>query len=565
MYNWERPELPEYEDNEGLKQRDSKRAKIIIGLAALILVLCLGSLFVVWRVWTGIAEHVPTLTPYPVTAAAISVSPAAGYGGTLLTVSGQGWQPGEVIFVSLEDPSGGIQESFSYAGAVVDEAGQFMVSFTFPQESRWLDLGLVNVVAWAEESGIKASTSFELVPPTPTPTPLPGTPTVTPTATPTATPTFELWYPTPTPLPPPPPWYPTLPPPPPPPPPPPVITDWYGEYYNNRTLSGGPALVRNDRDVNFDWGYNSPDPGLVADNFSARWSRNLFFPAGTYRFYARADDGVRVWIDGWLIIDQWHDALLTTYVADVDLSEGGHFLQVEYYESAGIALIALWWERVEVYPNWKGEYYNNSSLQGSPTFTRDDLVVDFNWGFSSPGAGLGADNFSVRWSRDWRFAEGTHRFYAQVDDGVRLWVDSQLIIDQWHDGPPTTYVAEAYLSEGNHALRMEYYEHAGNAQAKLWWERVEPSYPDWKSEYFNNSSLQGSPAFTRNDQMVDFNWGYGSPGAGLGADNFSMRWSRDWGFSEGTYRFYAHVDDGVRLWVDGRLIIDQWHDGGPTT
>ncbi|MCB0211210.1 MAG: SH3 domain-containing protein, partial [Anaerolineae bacterium] len=73
-----------------------------------------------------------------------------------------------------------------------------------------------------------------------------------------------------------------------------VITEWRGEYYNNRNLSGNPALVRNDVAVSFDWGLNAPASELPADNFSARWTRQLDYSAGAYRFYARADDGVRL-------------------------------------------------------------------------------------------------------------------------------------------------------------------------------------------------------------------------------------------------------------------------------
>ena len=64
-----------------------------------------------------------------------------------------------------------------------------------------------------------------------------------------------------------------------------VISDWRGEYYNNPHLDGAPILVRNDVSVNFDWGSGSPGPGIPADNFSARWSRSVNFPAGTYRFH----------------------------------------------------------------------------------------------------------------------------------------------------------------------------------------------------------------------------------------------------------------------------------------
>jgi hypothetical protein len=232
---------------------------------------------------------------------------------------------------------------------------------------------------------------------------------------------------------------------------------------------------------------------------------------------------------------------------------------VEYYEQTGLALVQLWWERIQVYPDWKGEYFSNPSLQGNPTLVRNDVSIDFDWGYGSPGPGLPADGFSVRWSRDLNFSGSLYRFYAHVDDGVRVWIDGRPIIDQWHHSAPTTQVAEITLSEGHHSLRMEYYEHTYTAVARLWWERIE-QYPDWKGEYFDNRKLEGSPILVRNDRGVDFNWDSGSPAASLPVDNFSCRWTRTLKLKKATYRFYARVDDGIRLRVDDKLLIDQWHD-----
>ncbi len=386
--------------------------------------------------------------------------------------------------------------------------------------------------------------------PTPTPTPMPSptptttpTPPPTPTATPSATPTAT----------PPPTATPTA--------TPPVITDWRGEYFDNPILGGGPVVVRNDVDINFDWGYDSPVPTLVpADNFSARWTRQIGFPEGDYRFLVRVDDGVRLWVDGALVIDQWHDASGLTYAADVRLTAGVHTVRMEYYENVGRALARLWWELVPSYPDWKGEYFGNRGLQGAPLVTRNDPAIDFDWGDGAPASGLPADDFSVRWTREERFEAGTYRFRLRADDGVRLWVGDTLLVDQWHDAAPTTYVADILLTAGTHPLRLEYYEHTGQALIKLWWEKL-PTYPDWKGEYWDNRYLSGEPKLTRNDTEIDFNWGEGSPDPRLPADNFSARWTRWAPFGAGTYRFYARVDDGLRLWVDGYLIIDKWSDG----
>lgn len=100
--------------------------------------------------------------------------------------------------------------------------------------------------------------------------------------------------------------------------------------------------------LNFDWGTGSPGAGcgVPADNFSARWTRSVSLAAGTYRFSATADDGVRLWVDGVLRIDRWIDQGPTTYTADVTLGAGSHNLQMDYYERGGGAVARLSWSTV---------------------------------------------------------------------------------------------------------------------------------------------------------------------------------------------------------------------------
>jgi hypothetical protein len=80
---------------------------------------------------------------------------------------------------------------------------------------------------------------------------------------------------------------------------------WRGEYYGNRKLEGAPVLVRNDSAVDFDWGSGSPDPAVPADKFSVRWTRTIELDPGTYRFFTSSDDGVRIYVDGKRIVDEF--------------------------------------------------------------------------------------------------------------------------------------------------------------------------------------------------------------------------------------------------------------------
>nr|QNO54847.1 hypothetical protein PAHOCELH_00008 [Methanosarcinales archaeon ANME-1 ERB7] len=125
---------------------------------------------------------------------------------------------------------------------------------------------------------------------------------------------------------------------------------WKGEYYNNMYLDGSPSMVRNDGDadlINFDWGYDSPSTacGIGSDFFSVRWTRTLNFDSGTWRFTATTDDGMRVYVDGSLVIDKWFNQVATTYTVDIDLTAGTHTIKVEYYENDIWAVAKLSWEK----------------------------------------------------------------------------------------------------------------------------------------------------------------------------------------------------------------------------
>ncbi|MFN0159390.1 MAG: PQQ-dependent sugar dehydrogenase [Bacteroidota bacterium] len=124
----------------------------------------------------------------------------------------------------------------------------------------------------------------------------------------------------------------------------------------------------------------------------------------------------------------------------------------------------------------KAEYYDDINLNGT-LLTRIDPAVDFDWGNGSPDPSMGSDDFSVRWTGQVmpEFSQ-TYRFYVVVDDGVRLWVNNDLLIDRWIDQPPTEWSDTISLSSGQrYDIKMEYYENGGGAVARLSWQS--PSQP----------------------------------------------------------------------------------------
>ena len=77
--------------------------------------------------------------------------------------------------------------------------------------------------------------------------------------------------------------------------------------------------------------------------------------------------------------------------------------------------------------------------------------------------------------------------------------------------------------------------------------------------YFSNGTLAGAPALKRLDAAIDFQWGPGSPGPGVPIDNFSVRWEGLLAApTTGRYKFTVVTAEGVRLWVNGKKVLDTW-------
>jgi hypothetical protein len=125
----------------------------------------------------------------------------------------------------------------------------------------------------------------------------------------------------------------------------------------------------------------------------------------------------------------------------------------------------------------KAQYFNNVNLSGDPVLTRTDATVNFNWSTGSPGNGVNADNFSVRWTGKIQAPKSeTYTFRTSSDDGVRLWINGTLVIDNWTDHTWTDNTAKIAMVAGHsYDIRMEYYERAVTAVAILRWSS--PSTP----------------------------------------------------------------------------------------
>jgi hypothetical protein len=227
------------------------------------------------------------------------------------------------------------------------------------------------------------------------------------------------------------------------------------------------------------------------------------------------------------------------------------------------------WLRVTVVERhgWHAQYYSDQSFSWSCANTYEDSTYIFKfWGGDAPG-GCPGDHFSARFTRTVSFQGGHYTFHVDHDDGARLYVDDRLIVDAWNDCSLCPVDGGIDLSSGNHVVRVDYYENGGEANLAAWWSgpgalpaKQTRDTNQWYGEYWGNNNLMGTPAVARNEGVapLDREYGEGGPGYGLPSDNFSARWRRTVDLVCGHYAFDVSTDDGVRLWVGDRLLVDQW-------
>lgn len=119
----------------------------------------------------------------------------------------------------------------------------------------------------------------------------------------------------------------------------------------------------------------------------------------------------------------------------------------------------------------QAEFFNNMELSGNPIVTRIDAVVDFEWNDKIPAEGIGRDKYSIRWTGNITAPESREfTFYTASDDGVRLYIDNKLIIDNWTDHGTTIDSAKFSMTKGKqYAIKIEYFENGGSETIQLGW------------------------------------------------------------------------------------------------
>lgn len=261
-----------------------------------------------------------------------------------------------------------------------------------------------------------------------------------------------------------------------------------GTYFTHDNFSG-ETMQRIDPEVNFDWGMTEPITGITPQYYSVRWEGKIYIPTnGEYTFYTTTDDGVRLWIDDQSVIDKWQDQSETEHSGKITLTGGKNYsIRMDYYNAPWVGSAKLSWSgpgiakqiipQAFLYSNaaatgdgLTGNYFDNMNFTGTKK-ERIDSTVNFNWGTNAPISGIDNDTFSVRWTGYIipQYSE-QYTFTTNSDDGVRLWINHQQIINNWQDQSATEHQGSVMLQSGvKYPVTLEYYENGWDALSQLSW------------------------------------------------------------------------------------------------
>ena len=152
---------------------------------------------------------------------------------------------------------------------------------------------------------------------------------------------------------------------------------------------------------------------------------------------------------------------------------------------------------------FQAEYFTNQTL-ASPAAVQQcetvpasgQLKINYEWGGNAPISGVQADHFSARWTGRFTFSAGTYEFRLTSDDGARLYVDDELVINDWVNSSVNTIVGTKTLTAGEHTIRAEYFENTHDAVFKLAWLVQAATTPTLTPTATTTSTATATPTLT---------------------------------------------------------------------
>ncbi|URM33424.1 glucosaminidase domain-containing protein [Cytobacillus firmus] len=330
---------------------------------------------------------------------------------------------------------------------------------------------------------------------------------------------------------------------------------WLAEYYPTNDLTGNPVIHGGKESfspiesLNFNWGDGSPGPLIPANGFSSRFTKKInISEEGYYYFNVKADDGVKVKVDNTLLIDspKYQSSLLRQ--AGITLTEGIHEISIDYFEGSGQSSISI------------------EMLPGKSLFNGAEEVLRYNWGDGGPGIEVKPDNFTAVFDQSQSLSSGDYFMQTLADDGVSVVFEGNKIIDRLYYSS-NSIIDRAILTgitAGRKKITTTYRD--GIRDSALYSEVVK--FGDWLAYYYPNHSLTGLPAAAKvipagspyGKLSEDNGWNSPVPGK-VPSDGFSALYSTYSRIPAGEYVLRTGADDGVQVYIDGKLVLDRFTDG----
>ena len=234
-------------------------------------------------------------------------------------------------------------------------------------------------------------------------------------------------------------------------------------------------------------------------NYGLRFTGFVSVPAdGVYTFYSSSDDGSKLLIGTTEVVNNDGGHPDQERSGTIGLKAGVHALSVLFFQGSGDQALSIGYSgpnlgkqpipagayrRVDAGggnptpttgtgTGLRADYFNNTNAAAPVIVSRVDATVDFDWGNGSPASGVNTDSFSARWTGQVEApVSGNYTFSTLGDDGIRLWVNGVLLIDDWNGHPPklNTGPVIALVGGQKYDIRMEFFDNVGGAVARLLW------------------------------------------------------------------------------------------------
>ncbi|MDC0505967.1 PA14 domain-containing protein [Candidatus Gracilibacteria bacterium] len=331
--------------------------------------------------------------------------------------------------------------------------------------------------------------------------------------------------------------------------------------FNNANI----VLKRVDNSIDFDWGTGSPDPSMPNNNFTVRWEGDIQSDeTGIHNFRTRSDDGVRVFIDGTSVINNWTNHAPTFDTGNFTMTAGvSYSIVMEFYEAGGGAVAELDWQK----PSGGGFITPDENDVGNTQCLINEDPTDILLSNSTVNNGntigvtigiLSSVDLDVSDTHTYTLVSGA----GDGDNGLFGISGSDAIINVSSDfSVQSSYSIRIQTDDGNGGIFEKIFTIYVIDLSNLNSGFCASYYNGTAANPFNPSNL----ILQRVDNTINNNWGNSSPDPSIPNDDFTARWE---GYIEsdetGSHNFRTRTDDGVRVFVDGTQIIDNWTNHGPT-